>query len=220
MSGLLVVLATDHPMGDFGFCRLQWTQKQRDDFLNVGLPPMTINDLPAHKPLVPIYYYTKDSEYSSDGPSLTSPQFRRLNSCGNHPLVIWNLWGSDKTDHLRSLVMDPSEDIRPTEAQRQLMASNLTVNKKEDFTDRTPTISCFLDNGLLAAEYAVGNRGPLAYGGNDMGEIWKLLDQFTKPLKEVYHPQNHARDPAKYRCPLWKVHERLVEEDIDRKISL
>ncbi len=112
----------------------------------------------------------------------------------------------------------PSEDIGPTAAMRDLYARNLQVNKAEGFTERTPLISHVLNSGLSVADYVVGSHGPMIYdrsNGTDWiaGEVWALLDRFTR-LEPLQHPKSRRRDTASYRCPLWKVHKRLAEDEI------
>jgi hypothetical protein len=216
-SGLLSVLATDHPMGDFKFCHYRWSIQEQHKFLSSDLPspPKTVDQLPPCTPSVPIYYYARDLETTSAGPNLTEAQFRRLNSCRNNRLVVWNLWGPDSLDRVNPLVVIPSEDLCPTQAQRDLFANNLTKNKAEEFTDRTPLLSNLLTSGLFAAEYGVGCGGPLTYDGHSWGQIWEFFHKFTR-CGQFQHPLGRIRDPASFRYPLWKLNERLAREDAQK----
>ena len=212
-SRILVILANNHPMGDFGFASYEWTSQEQEEFMNIGVPPKTVDDLPGLTPVVPICYYTRHSESTFRGPNLTAPQFRRLNSCGNHRLIIWNLWGPDETEQLCPLVVIPSEDLCPTKAQRKLFAENLKVEKVTKQISRQPWISSLLSSGLFAADYVVGNRGPWVFAGNDWHEVWELFKAFAS-WSRLQFPEGRVRDPALYRCALRDIHERLLEEDM------
>jgi hypothetical protein len=218
-SGLLSPLATDHPMADYSFIRYQWKEHERADFLNstqlVPPPPETLDHLPGVAPGVPIYYYARNRECSSAGPTLTPAQFRRLNSCHNNRLVIWNIWGPDEADHPLPLIAIPTEDLCPTPAQRELYAKKLAERETGDFPGRSPTISHLLTTGLSAAEYSVGHGGPLVYEGPNWGAVWEFLIKFTQRAR-LEHPKSHLRDPATLRCPLWMMHERLAQDDVHR----
>ena len=204
-------------MGDFGFCRYTWTFQEQRQFFRTGRPPKLIHQLPSHTPIILMYYYTRHLECTSNGPNLTAPQFRRLNSCAHSRLVIWNLWGPD--DHRpRPLLVVPTTDISPTAAQRDLYARNLLIHKATAFTERTPLASYVLNAGLTMTDYVVGNQGPMLYDHGDAddwiaGEMWALLHQFTG-LETLQHPKPRRRDPASYRYPLWEVHTRLVEDEV------
>jgi hypothetical protein len=206
-------------MGDYVFSRYRWREQEQSDFLNstrpVSSPPKTLDHLPNVTPVVPIYYYARDRECGSAGPNLTAAQFRRLNSCSNNRLIIWNLWGPDEISRPLPLIAIPSEDLCPTRAQRGLFAKELAERKTEDFSARTPHISNLLTTGLSAAEYSVGNSGPLVYEGHSWGKVWELLDKSTQRT-HLEHPRGHMRNPATLRCPLWKLHERLAQDDAQR----
>ena len=213
MSRLLIVLATDQPIGDFGFCAYKWTPQEQRNFLDFGIPPKTIDWLPPHTEILPLILYARDLECTADGPNLTAPQFRRLNSSQQHRLIIWDLWGPDDLARLNPLVIIPSEDLQPTPLQRDLFEKNLRVDKKKEYTERTPLITSVLDKGLLTTDYIVGSQGPLSYGNDSWDEVWELFDRFLK-TEQLQHPEGQPRNAVSYRCPLWKIHERLVEEDL------
>lgn len=72
-SGILVILANNHPIGDFGFASYEWTSQEQAEFLKSGMPPKTVNDLPGLTPVVPICYYTRHSESTFREPNVTAP---------------------------------------------------------------------------------------------------------------------------------------------------
>lgn len=214
MFGLIVILATNHPEGDFGFLRYVWTLAEQHAYIQSGIPPKTIDDLSAFTPIVPIYYFVKDLECDFRGPNLTAAQFRRLNSCSDNRLILWNLWGPDEPDRLCPLVVISSEDLRPTKEQRALFSRNLNMeNNSGKFVERTPLISSLLNNGFLASHYTIHTQGSLIYhgDGNDWGEVWSFFERFTRS-QQSEHPKGHIRDSASYRHPLCKLHTRLVKE--------
>ncbi|KAI4238443.1 MAG: hypothetical protein LQ349_001123 [Xanthoria aureola] len=210
-SCFLLVLSHHHPIGDFALCPYQWNDQEQRQWMLWKTPPKTISDLPGVPDVVPICYYTRDLEINLDGPALTAAQFRRLNSCNNGRLLIWNLWGSDETTRLCPLVVIPSEDLGVTVAQRELFAHNLKVDHMEEYQQRTPTISKILHTGLIASDYIVGRQGPGIFDGDDYGSVWEFFSQFTR-LPRLQHPAGFMRDPAAYRCSLREIHRRLLQE--------
>lgn len=209
---MLIVLSNEHPVCDFAFCRFHWTSEEQLEYFRSGLPPKTVSDLPGMKAVLPICYYTRDLECTFYGPEVSSANFRRLNSCQYKRLVVWNLFGPDDLHDPSSLIVIPSEDIRPTESQRSTLIKNLNKNKKKLHSDRTPDVSSLLSTGLYASEYAVGASGPLAYTESAWDEVWKLLNQFTSP-QTIDHPTGKPRHTESYMQPLWKLHQRLMQED-------
>ncbi|GAB7356119.1 hypothetical protein MBLNU459_g6719t1 [Dothideomycetes sp. NU459] len=211
MSGLLVVLARDHPLGDFGLCRYRWMESERTTFLATGRPPATAHELPADTPICPIYYFTRDGESSFRGSGIRSTHFRRLNSCQEKRLIVWDLAGQDgKVRPLVPIVM-PSEDVRPVEAQRAVFSAWLDPVKRRKGFEVTPSISAVLDRPFFASEYGVGGGGPMVYDGTDWSGLWRLLMGFTLP-QTLSHPPGVVRDPAEYRYALSRLHQRLFEE--------
>lgn len=201
-------------MSDFGFTPWLWTDEEQQQSFRSGLPPKTIDQLSPYAPIVSIYYLVRYLECTHEGPELTAALFRRLNSCDNNRLMIWDLWEPDAS-RLCPLAVVPSEDIRLTATQRDLMRENLKVDKNKGERAKTePLVSHTLSSGLIAAQYAVGNQGACVYESNDWVEskIWELLHSFTKQ-GTLQHRENRQRDCASYRCPLWKVHKRLAEDD-------
>ena len=75
-----------------------------------------------------------------------------------------------------------------------------------------PLISSLLRNSFFTTEYIIGSQVPLVYDGDNWWTTWKLFDQFTLPLLELQHPNGQTRHPPLYRYPLWRLHERLVQE--------
>lgn len=204
-------------MGDFGLLRYHWTQLEQQEYIRSGIPPKTVNDLPAHTPIVPVYYYVKDLECDFRGPNVTAAQFRRLNSCRNHRLVVWNLWGPDEPDQLRPLIVIPSEDLRPVHEQRALFKRNLEMeNNDGKFAERTPLVSALLSTGLLASDYKIQSQGPLEYDdGSNWGQVWRFFEQFldhSSQDSQLQNPKGKMRNGTLYRCSLRKIHSRAVKE--------
>ncbi|GAB7349839.1 hypothetical protein MBLNU459_g0543t1 [Dothideomycetes sp. NU459] len=211
MSGLLVVLARGHPLGDFGLCRYRWTDLERLTFLATGVPPKTAHELAADTPVCPIYYFARDGESSFRGPGIRSGHFRRLNSCQEKRLIIWDLAGQDGKARPLVPIVIPSEDVQPTEGQRAVFSSWLDPVQRRKGFEVTPLISAVLDQPFFAAEYGVGRGGPMVYDGTDWSGLWRLLIEFTLP-QTFSHPPGVARDPAQYRYTLSHLHQRLFEE--------
>jgi len=109
---------------------------------------------------------------------VTPAHFRRVNSQSVSRLFIWDLWGRDGVDHSTPLTVVPSEDVRPTQNQRDLYANNMHNDYNKQRSVRVPLVTHFLSTGLYASEYVVGSQGPLAYDGNNWSEIWHLLHRF------------------------------------------
>ena len=167
--------------------------------------------------MVPVYYYVKDLECDFRGPNVTAAQFRRLNSCRNHRLIVWNLWGPDEPDQPRPLIVIPSEDLRPVHEQRALFKRNLEKeNNDGTFAERTPLVSSLLSTGFLASDYKIDSQGPLEYDdGSNWGQVWRFFEQFLSPQMQPQHPKGVIRNGALYRCPLWKIHSRSVMEHMN-----
>ena len=71
-----------------------------------------------------------------------------------------------------------------------------------------------LDKGCIITDYIVGSQGSFLLDGDDpWDEVWKFLDRFIKS-EQIQHPEGQIRQSAIYRCPLYKIHERLVQEDL------
>lgn len=204
----MIVLPTRHPLGDYAFCRYQWTQHERDQYLLDGITPRAIHHLPPHTPLVALHIITRDLECDWQGPSIRAATFRRLNSCSERRLVIVDVFGSDEELQARPLAVVPSEDIQPTELQRDVYRNNLSLTP-DDFPERAPSIHFLLGSGLTLSDYTVGPTGPLVYDAFEWASIWSLLLQFTTQ-NIVQHPTGRDRQASLYRHALRKVHEQTL----------
>lgn len=214
-SGSLVVIATKHPFGDFGYARFKWTTAEKERFLTDGRPPVTMDDLPPDSCIIPISYYSRYVESSYNGPNVTAAQFRRINSCNAHRLLVWDMAGFDTMDRHMIPALIPSEDVRPTEAQRQRFARNAGLQNSQ----LTANITGLLHTGRYASEYALGNGGPAVWDGADWGEVWALLDSFLG-VEPVEHPTGIFRNPAEYRHTVRAMNTRLSEEQALLQVDL
>lgn len=191
--GALVLLGRDHPLGDFIFVRYTWSAMESAAFLQSGKPPIPLHQLPGDTPAVPIYLYCRSKICTLEGLSLTSAQFRRLNASSLGRLVVWNLFRLDEEHRLCPLVVIPTEDITPTQTQRELYSRNLRRPQDEEPPKPEPPLSAVLNSGLLATDYVVGGRGALGYN-EDWSEMRTLRLSFTRPLTT---PVSIARSAAR-----------------------
>lgn len=208
-SGLLFLLATKDAYGEFGYTRFTWTDEEVDSFHRDRRPPRVGHQLPGDAPTVPISYYARYTESWFYGPNVSPAQFRRLNSILAKRLVLWDIGGFDTMQTQIAPAVIPSDDISPTEPQRQLFQSNLGVKRSK----RMPNISSLLQTGIFASEYAVGNNGPLLYEGVDWDQVYSLIDSFAGEAS-FEHPRKMTRNPADYRHPLRHIQQRAVREHI------
>ena len=212
--GLLVVLDKEHPLGDFAFCDLRWSQEEVETWKNSGTPPQTLDDLPADMPMVTLYYFAATADYTSNGPNMTAPQFRRLNGCRENRLIVWDIWAWSQSDPCHPLIVVPSEDVGMTDPQRSSYRRALKVNKKKERTKTLPRLEYILRNGRQSFDYLLGPRGPQVYDGwPGYHHIWLLCWRLTQSAL-VEHPIGYIRDAASYLHPLWRIHQRLVLEQI------
>lgn len=195
-------------MADFFYCRYQWTLEERHRYFLTGQPPKTLSQLPAETPGICLVYYAKDMECDSHGPTLTAPQFRRLDSCGENRLILWSLWGSDEPRRSTPLAVIPSSDLGPTETQRRLFRTALETRKIDSFTHKMPTLSGLLKSGHYTADYMVGCFGPLYYDMDPCDAVLELLDRFVVP-GTLEHPLGCPRSTADFHYPLRRLHQRL-----------
>lgn len=202
-----MVLPRSHPLGDFGFCLYQWSDEERQRHQEIPVPPRFIHNLPADTPFVPFSIFTRDLECDWQGPSLRAAKFRRLNACLEQKLLFIDLFGTDELEQARPFAVVPSEDIQPTEEQRDVFKRNLALPRGE-FPHRTPSIHFLLSTGRNLADYCVGDNGPLVYGGYDWSKIWALLHSFCTS-GVVEHPAGHVRAPHLYRHPLRTVYKLM-----------
>jgi hypothetical protein len=92
-----------------------------------------------------------------------------------------------------------------------LFERNLALDKTKGRDQTNPSLSATLNTGLYAAEYSVGDGGPLAYDSEPWGKIWELLDRFTG-LEEFEHPVDHVREPSHFRHTIKDALQRLHEQ--------
>lgn len=155
-------------MGDFAFYRYQWTEQERQAFFLSQRPPQTISDLPSGAPMIGVYTYAHNRESTSQGPALSSPQFRRVNSCRLSRILIFDLFGPNGRDLFGPLLAVPSNNISPTQWQLDLHLLNLKKNKHKERTDRVPLISQLLHSGRAVTDYTISAYRPLFYdNGSD-----------------------------------------------------
>ncbi|KAG9693647.1 hypothetical protein KCU95_g3200, partial [Aureobasidium melanogenum] len=209
LEGLLVVLSSDHPCGDFAFCRYKWTDVERETYLTHGRTPRAAHHLHAIAPMVPIYLYSRHAGCSFEGPNLKPAVFRRLNACAVPSIMAWDLVGPDSLQSTPPILI-PSEDMGITERQYQVFAKESEV-KFGDHIGYTPSLSALLNSGRFAAEYSVAKVGPLVYGHNVWGEVWRVLNAFAG-VDEFEHPAGMKRQPSVYRQPLRALHQQLAQE--------
>jgi hypothetical protein len=215
-SGLLLVLAPKHPMGDFAYCPYRWIPEEQEAFRTSLKPPRTLHELPAATPVVLMYAYAKDSEVGSRGPFLTSPQFRRVNSSRSHRLLIFDPLGpeSSSLSSFGPLYVVPSEDISPTPSQLDIHLGNLKKDKRYQFTARVPLLSQLLHTGRAISDYVISSCGPLLYSDNEAEgwrQVWELLDRFAG-VEPFEYPALITRQPAEYHATIHLLHQRLAEE--------
>jgi hypothetical protein len=208
LCGVIVVLATKQSFGDFAYAQYKWSTEERDAFLERGRPPVTIDDLPPDACLVYLCYNSRYVQSSFNGMLVTSAQFRRINSCKAHRLLLWDNGGFDTMERHMVPAIIPSEDVQPTEPQRCRFKRN---EGKRNARQPMPSISGLLSTGLYAAEYAIGNGGPAVWDGAEWGEVWKLLDAFAT-CEQVEHPQGMRRDASQYRHTVRAMNTRTAEE--------
>lgn len=199
-----MVLARNHPFGDFGYVRYKWAESEVKSFYEHYRPPQFVHTLPPNTEVLPVTYYTRHLECSYQGPTLTASEFHRINACGDHRLLFWDLGGPDAT----ILAVVPSVDIMPTEAQRKVFQSNLYLQAHE-WRSATPNLSSLLQSGLHASEYTI--PGEDVFSSHCWNAVWKFLDKFSVD-DIVQHPIDHPRNPKEYRQSITAILSRLVDE--------
>jgi hypothetical protein len=211
-------------MGDFVFCRFVWTPQQQQIFIKSNEvappPPLRLDALPAFTPTIPMYYFVRAQECTSTGPALAASQFRRLNSCRNNRLTIFDLFGPDEPGDSVPLALIPSIDLCPTASQRsEIFEHNLGLGlEKAKRFKPTALVSHVLNTSYYTGEYVVGGGGPLSYQGQSWSQIWEFLNCLTGS-QQFEHPEGRTHHPASLSTPLWKVHERLAQEDAERDLE-
>ncbi|KAK3703977.1 hypothetical protein LTR37_014080 [Vermiconidia calcicola] len=213
--GLLIVLASKHTWGDYGYCRqYRWSVSEQKAFAERAQVPRACHHLPADAEVVPLSFHIQHAESSFTGPNVRASTFRRLDSSTEFNLTIWDVAGPDAGTIPLRLAVIPSQDLRPSDAQCETFNRNLQLDKSRGGRDENnPNLSALLCSGLLATEYGVGEGGPLAYESENVwtSEIWELLDRFSS-LEAFEHPFGYVRQPAQYRYTLKQVHQRLHDQ--------
>lgn len=209
LSGLIVVLATNHLFGDLGYTRYTWTSAEQQRFLQDGTPPQYCHSLPSGVEIIPICFYTQHAETGFQGPNLRSAHYRRLNAHSQCRLVVWDIGSVDTVVRPMRLAVIPSEDLQPSEEQRTLMVNNHVLADRKP----APNVSSILSTGLFTAEYGVGSGGEMAFAETTDydSSLWQLLNSFTLP-EPLAHPAGMVRQPQLYRCTLQKAHQELERE--------
>ena len=220
-SGLLVVLAREHPMGDFAYCRYRWTLQEQDSFLEGATrwPPRTISDLPASTPMVPISVYARERVGTTRGPSLTAAEARRLHSCSTPRLLFFDLFGSAGYQSVCPMLLVPSDDLSHTQTQRDTYEKVLATNKREDFSPRVPLLAEQLHTSCAVADYTVGSSGSTFFeeGIERWSDVWALLDAFSDvdtSEAAFSFPVGRPRNAERYQVSLVELHQRLVDEHV------
>lgn len=132
---------------------------------------------------------------------------RRLDSCSQKRLIVWDLAGPDAVDN-PVLAVVPSEDIRPTASQRQKLAENAQKNVK---WTQMPSLSAMLSQGFRLSEYCIG-QGPQAWlEGTWAADMWELLDAFASQA-QVCHPPGRAILTPEYRLPMKSANQILANQ--------
>ena len=201
------MLATNQSLGDFGFGRYRWTQKEQAAFRQYARPPRAAHHLPYGYQVVPLSVYSQYAETCFQGPNLRPAHFRRLNSSTHRKLVIWDLGGPDTGARPLPHAVIPSDDFLPSDSQRHLLESNLQKSEEK----KSPNVSALLHTGLSVSEYGVDGLGVLAYEEDCWDRLWMLLDQFTIP-GEFEHPVGHKRHALDYVHDLRQLHQRLRDQ--------
>ncbi|KAK1814602.1 hypothetical protein LTR12_010988 [Friedmanniomyces endolithicus] len=213
-KGLIILLARDHPVGDFAYCRYQWTPEQQRLFLDHNQIPAFEHDLPPETPCIPVCLYARHHTNWHQGPKVTAAVYRRLNATSLNRLVLWDVGGQDTDASLPLMAVVPSDDIQPVAQQRAIFEANLGQKRgttsKNGWAARTPSVSDILATGLHLGEYVLP-LGPLAYDNPSWAPLYALLDTFAG-LADFQHPDQCARDPTTYQHALRVLQTRLSQE--------
>lgn len=215
LSGLLFVLPTGHPEGDFGFCQYRWSERERDRYQAHREPPRTLKDLPASTPHIRIYALANDTPGTSRGPRISSPQFKRINSCKTARLIIVDILQPEGLDIQGPLYVIPSDDLSAMDEHLDLHRRNLANRgRRMGRRDRVPIAQRYLHSGLAISDYVVGGVGPLLFGDRDgyerWADLWRLLDQFSG-VETFKYPTSIARNPTDFHSTIREMHQRVAE---------
>ena len=220
-SGVLVVLARGHPMGDFAYCRYRWTELERDTYLSRLRPPCTVSSLAAHVPLLTISLFARRRVGTLRGPSLSAVEVRRLASESCRRILCFDLFGEMGRESCCPLAIVPSDDISHTQDQRAIYEKALGVNHHDAFGPRVPLVSEQLHSGYTIADYTIAGIGPMILGdaGNRerWSEIWRLLDSFSGTT-DFSFPEGRVRDPHAYQVTVREMHQRYVDDVAQRHV--
>ncbi|EMD95255.1 hypothetical protein COCHEDRAFT_1201645 [Bipolaris maydis C5] len=212
-SGLIIVLSRSSSLADFAFCRYTWTTEQQRRFAEDQQVPCTISELPRHTSVIPLLVYSKTRESTSRGPSITATEFERLDASSSHRILIFDLFGSEGRNMYSPLLAVPSNDLSPTQEQRNLFYSNKGKHKNEEFEERVPLLAELLHSGHTPMDYVLSSKGPLLFEPelNPWGELWQLLDQILG-LDSFSHPPAHKRCTTSYRVSIQEIHQGLADK--------
>lgn len=213
MSGLLVLLARDHPVGDFAYCRYHWTQLQQETYMETGWPPSTLHHLPSRTPLVPISTFARQRVGTMRGPSLTAAEARRLSSSAAPRLLCFDLFGAMGKDVRCPVLIVPSDDISHTSTQREKYENVLATNKRDEFTERVPRLAEQLHVPSAIADYTLAARGPLLFepDSNAWMEVWTLLERFAGSGTFNF-PGAAQRHAERYQLSVRELHQHLADD--------
>jgi len=213
-SGLLVVLACQHPMADFAYCRYTWTWEEQEAFSTLKHPPHTISTLPCATPVVLVNAYTKAKAMTSRGPSFSPHEFNRLDQCAIASLLVFDMFGVEGIDIHGPLVAVPSNDVSFSIEERMLYLENLGKDTKKHFYDRAPLLSRQLHTGCIIADYTLSTSGPLIFEDNDGSLLWSEVWDLCNALigrDEFTHPHGIVRTPATYQTTVQALHQSLAD---------
>jgi hypothetical protein len=213
--GLLVELARDGPDGDFAYCDYRWSEREQLAFHSLSRVPATVHTLPAHLPVVCIFYCCKSLESGFTGPKLTDSGFRRLDMSAHSRIVITDISGPDTThtgdiNDRPALAIVPSEDLRPTLTQRALMRANrdAKISSQNEWEKHTPAISHLLNRGMFISQYCLPNM-PLS-GACDWGAVRDMLNTMLS-AQRFQHPVGFVREAAPYLQMLKEYNQHLAD---------
>lgn len=220
-SGILIVLSRHYGVCDLAFCRYSWTGAEQQCFLKDGRPPQTAHSLPPPTACVPICFFARERECSFQGPSLTAPQYRRLDASSFARLLVFDIGGRDALGHPLLPAIIPSEDVSFTTDQRQIFMENLAKDRAAgEWTQKAPNVSGALSTGLFASEYApAGGGGPAEYGNPaSYTPVWKVLDRFSLP-HPMEHPRGFWREAASHQLTLQSVNQFIADQHFESRTS-
>ena len=213
-SGLLFVLAREHPTADFGYCRYQWSEREKEVFLLSNQPPRTISHLPMSTPVVPTLVYAKHRAGSSRGPILTPSEFKRLDACNAGRLLFFDMFGLEGHDVCSPVVAIPSEDISISSVDRDRYWTNLAKHKRNEYMARSPLLAQQIHRPNAVTDYILCATGPLIFerssGHTQWADIWELLHACSD-VNGFSHPPGSQRLPEQFRVTVRQLHQSLAD---------